>query len=276
MAWVNRWMLTSWRGNLRHVWRHTLGDYVLNRAAELAFWFLMGFFPLLLAVVSIAAMIGSGHNSQNTLMSYIGQVVPSAASSIVKGILVETTGGGRAWISLLFALWTSSSATVGIMDTLNIIYGVQEDRPWWRARLIAAALAAATGLLLTAALVTVAYGPGLLSLLLPNAAGALLWRLLQWPAAILLLMGALLCLYRFAPNRKRQKWKHLLPGSIVAAAIWLAVSLLFKFYVRHFSNFGVLYGSLGALIILMFWFYLSGVAILIGGEVNSTLEGARR
>lgn len=275
MDWVDRWMHSSWRGNLRHygsVRLATMSLTALPNSHSGSSWD----FPLLLSVVSIAAMLSSGHNSQSTLMSYIGQVMPSAAFSMVQGILAETIGGGRAWMSLLFALWTSSSATVGIMDTLNILYGVREDRPWWRARLIAAALAAATGLLLTTALVIVVYGPGLLSLLLPNAAGILLWRLLQWPAAVLLLMGALLCLYRFAPNRKRQKWRTLLSESIVAAVIWFAVSLLFKFYVRHFSNFGVLYGSLGTLITLMFWFYLSGVAILIGGEVNSTMEGARR
>jgi membrane protein len=87
-------------------------------------------------------------------------------------------------------------------------------------------------------------------------------------------MMALLCLYRFAPNRNGQQWKRLVPGSVVATAIWIAVSLLFKLYVRHFSDFGILYGSLGTLVVLMFWFYLSGVAILIGGEVNFTLERA--
>ncbi|MGA8528622.1 MAG: YhjD/YihY/BrkB family envelope integrity protein, partial [Acidobacteriaceae bacterium] len=81
-------------------------------------------------------------------------------------------------------------------------------------------------------------------------------------------------LYRFAPDIQKQKWKWLLPGGIVAAAIWMAASVLFKLYVRHFSHFGLLYGSLGTLIILMLWFYLSGVAILVGGEINALLEDA--
>jgi membrane protein len=120
----------------------------------------------------------------------------------------------------------------------------------------------------------VVYGPVLLSNLLPVAAAFHIWRLAQWPSAAVLLMMALLCLYRFAPNRNGQQWKRLVPGSVVATAIWIAVSLLFKLYVRHFSDFGILYGSLGTLVVLMFWFYLSGVAILIGGEVNFTLERA--
>lgn len=232
----------------------------------------MGFFPMLLSVTSMATKLSSGRNSQGIVVTYIGQVMPSAATSMIGMVLAQTTGGGRAWFSLLFALWSSSSATVGIISTLNIIYGIKESRPWWKARFLAVVLAAATGVLLTTALIIVVYGPVLLSTLLPGAATLHLWMLAQWPAAIVLLLAALLCLYKFAPNRRGQQWKRLIPGSIVATLIWIAVSLLFKLYVQHFSNFGLLYGSLGALIVLMFWFYLSGVAILIGGEVNSTLE----
>jgi len=100
------------------------------------------------------------------------------------------------------------------------------------------------------------------------------WKVALWPAAACLLIVALLGLYRFAPNVRQQKWKWLLPGSVVAAVTWMAVSVLFKLYVRHFGDFGVLYGSLGTLIILMGWFYLSGIAILVGGEINAILEDA--
>lgn len=272
MTWQQKWNSSSWRRALEQVWQRSLTDQVFNRAAELAFWFLMGFFPMLLSVTSLASMLSRGHNSQGTLVMYIGEVIPSAATSMVGTILAQTTGDGRAWFSLLFALWSSSSATAGIIDTLNTIYGVHESRSWWKARLLGIVLAAATGVLLTAALIIVVYGPTLLSKLLSGSATMHVWRLAQWPAAIVLLMLALLCLYRFAPNRPGQQWKHLIPGSVVASMIWIAVSLLFKLYVRHFSNFGLLYGSLGTLIVLMFWFYLSGAAILIGGEVNYTLE----
>ena len=118
------------------------------------------------------------------------------------------------------------------------------------------------------------YGPLILHKITPGSVPLYVWKIAQWPAAAVLLILALLCLYRFAPNIQEQKWKWLLPGSIVAAVIWVAVSVLFKIYVRHFSHFGLLYGSLGTLIILMFWFYLSGIAILVGGELNATLEDA--
>jgi membrane protein len=264
----------DWRQISSAVGQRILADEVLNRAAELAFWSLLGFFPMLLAVAGIGSMLVRGGSSQATLMSYVGKALPSNASGLVGTVLKQTTGGGRTWLALLFALWSSSSAITGAMTTLNVIYGLKEDRPWWKARIVAVTLALATGALLVAALVTVVYGPELLVAVFPGSISIFIWEIAQWPAATALLMATLVCLYRFAPNVKHQNWRLLIPGSVVAAAIWIAGSALFKVYVHHFSNFGLLYGSLGTLVILMFWFYLGGAAILIGGEINSTVENA--
>ena len=274
MAAVPKLAGLSWRELLDSIWRGAAKNDVVNRAAELAFWFLLGFFPMLLSVTSIASMIGSAPRSQGMVMKYVGEVLPSTASTLVRQVLAQTTGGGRAWFSLLFGLWSSSSATTGLMDALNAIYELKESRPWWKSRLIALTLAIAMGVLLTTALIIVMYGPAFLRHIAPGSAGFYVWKIAQWPAAALLLVLALLGLYRFAPNFPEQKWKWLLPGSIVAAVIWIAVSVLFKLYVLHFSHFGLLYGSLGTLVILMFWFYLSGAAILVGGEINAVLEDA--
>jgi membrane protein len=130
------------------------------------------------------------------------------------------------------------------------------------------------GVLLAATLIIVVHGPLIVHKIVPGTAAFKVWNLAQWPAAAVLLILALLGLYLFAPNIQGQRWKWLLPGSIIAAGIWMAASFLFKLYIRHFSDFGVLYGSLGTLIVLMFWFYLSGIAILIGGEINATLQDA--
>ncbi|HUY82574.1 MAG TPA: YihY/virulence factor BrkB family protein [Acidobacteriaceae bacterium] len=264
----------GWREMIHAIWLGAVDANVVNRAAELAFWFLLGFFPMLLSVTSMVSMLSLAPGSQGTLMKYVGEVLPSSASHLVRQVLAQTTGSGRVWFSLIFALWSSSSATSGLIDTLNAIYEVKESRPWWKSRLLAVALAIAMGVLLTAALIIVMYGPLILHKIAPGSAPLYVWKIAQWPSAVVLLILALLCLYRFAPNIQGQKWKWLLPGSIVAAIIWMAVSLLFKLYIRHFSDFGLLYGSLGTLIILMFWFYMSGIAILVGGEINATLEDA--
>lgn len=204
-------------------------------------------------------------------MQYIGKVLPSSASGLVSKILGQTTGQGREWFTLLFALWSTSSATSGAMETLNAISDTNEQRSWWKAKLIAVMLAIATGVVLTAALIVVLFGPELFLHLLPSVAGTGVWKIARWPAAGVLLVLALLCFYRFAPSAKR-RWTQIIPGSVVAAVIWIIASVVFRLYIRHFSDFGVLYGSLGALIILILWFYLSGIAILIGGEINAALQ----
>jgi membrane protein len=222
----------------------------------------------------LVSMLSLAPGSQEILMKYTGEVLPSTATSLVRQVLAQTTGSGKAWFSLIFVLWSSSSAASGLIDTLNAIYEVKESRPWWKSHLLAVALAIVLGLLLTGALIIVMYGPVILHKIAPGSATLNVWELAQWPAAAVLLILALVGLYRFAPDIQEQKWKWLLPGSIVAAAVWMVVSVLFKIYVRHFSHFGLLYGSLGTLIILMFWFYMSGIAILVGAEINSVLEDA--
>jgi len=274
MATIPKLAGLGWKELLNGIWRGAAKNDVVNRAAQLAFWFLLGFFPMLLSVTSIASMVGSAPRSQGMVMKYVGEVLPSTASTLVRQVLAQTTGGGRAWFSLLFGLWSSSSATTGLIDALNAIYELKESRPWWKSFLIAVILAIAMGVLLTSALIIVMYGSALLRQIAPSSASFYVWEIAQWPAAALLLVLALLGLYRFAPNFPEQKWKWLLPGGIVAAVIWIAVSVPFKLYVRHFTDFGLLYGSLGTLIILMFWFYLSGAAILVGGEINAILEDA--
>jgi membrane protein len=246
----------------------------MDRAAELAFWFLLGFFPMALSAVSVASLFHPAQGSQGTFMRYAGQVLPSSAADLVGKVLAQTMDRGTAWLSLLFALWASSSAIAGVTDTMNVIYGAQEQRPWWRLRLLSLVLALAAGVLLTTALLIIAFGPELLVRMIPFAAGMHVWEIVRWPSALLLLIGTLLCLYRFAPNVKQQRWKRLVPGSVTAAIVWVAVSAVLRLYAQYLSNFGLLYGSLATLIILMFWFYLSGIAILIGAEINSTLESA--
>ena len=273
MASVRKLAGLGWGKLLRSTVREAFSDDIVNRSAALSFWFLLGFFPLLFAVAGMLSMIGSGPGSQGILLRYLAHVLPDTASGLVRQVLSHTTGSAIGF-SLLFALWTASSATAGLMDALNGIYELKEARPWWKAQLVSVALAVATVALMVIAVLLVVYVPIVLHTIAPGSALVVLWKIVQWPAAAILLILALLCLYRFAPNIHDQKWKWLVPGSIVAIGIWVGVSVGFKVYIRHFSNYGLLYGSLGTLIILMFWFYLSGAAILIGGEINSILEDA--
>lgn len=272
---ANVWKLAGLSGRevIVRTARKTMNDDVVNSAAALAFWFMLGFFPLLFAVAGMVSMIGVGHGAHGLLVRYLGKVLPSSAATLVQQVLSETTGRGVG-LSLLFALWSASSATAGLTDALNAIYGLKETRPWWKARWRAVELAAGTGALLTIAVLLVAYIPVLVRAIAPGSTLILIWRIAEWPAAACLLFIVLLFLYRYSPDIQHQEWRWLRPGSVLAMIVWLAVSFGFKIYIRNFSNYGMLYGSVGTLIILMFWFYLSGAAILIGGELNAILEDA--
>ena len=130
MAAVPRLAGLSWKELLNSIWRGAVKNDVVNRAAELAFWFLLGFFPMLLSITSIASMIGSAPRSQGIVIKYVAEVLPSTASTLVRQVLAQTTGGGRAWFSLLFGLWSSSSATTGLIDALNAIYELHSCLFW--------------------------------------------------------------------------------------------------------------------------------------------------
>ena len=265
----------SWRELIRAIWRGSVETNVTNRAAELAFWFLLGFFAMLLSVTGMVSMIGWAPGSQGTLMTYVGEVLPSGASGTRRDrCLRRRRAAEEPGFHSSSRFWSSSSATSGLIDTLNAIYQLKRERPLVEVPPDRGGAGhghgcAADGSVDHFGLRSTRPGQDR-----AGSATLFVWKIAQWPAAALLLIIALLGLYRFAPNLQQQRWKWLLPGSMVAAVTWMAVSVLFKLYVRHFSHFGLLYGSLGTLIILMFWFYLSGAAILVGGVINAILEDA--
>jgi membrane protein len=176
MATVFKLAGLSWRELIHSTWRDAARANIANRAAELAFWFLLGFFPMLMSVIGMVSMLISAPDSQAILMKYVGEVLPSTASNLVRQVLAQTASGGRTWFALLFALWSSSSATAGLIDTLNEIYEMKESRPWWQCRLLAVGLAIAMGVLLTAALIIVVYGPEFLRHVSTSSVALYVWE----------------------------------------------------------------------------------------------------
>ena len=280
---LKMWTLSglTWRELFKRVWYQINKDDVFGRAAQLSYYFLLALFPLLLFLMTVLGYLAeAGSQIRNNLLGYLGKVMPYSAIELVHKTIDEISkekGGGKLSFGLLAALWAASNGMSAITETLNIAYDVEEKRSWWKVRLISIALTMMFAIMIILALATVLLGEKLANFLAGSVglSGAF-WKLLQWPIVLFFLLVTFALIYYFAPNRPKPEWRWLTPGSVTAIALWLLVSFGFRIYLHFFNSYSVTYGSLGALIILMLWFYFTGVAILIGGEVNAELECAAK
>jgi membrane protein len=269
-----------WGDILGRTGRAVYEDDCLGWAAELAFFWFLALFPALLFVVALASSFPLQH-LVDVVVGNLARVVPSEMLVLVRGQLDQIANGpprGLLALSLLGALWSGSSAMTAIIDTLNQAYHVREGRSWWRVRLLATSL---TVVLIGFGLVAVAlvmFGPALAGYL-ENGLGvphrfAWLWTIAEWPLAFGLMVVALGWVYHFAPDvRRRRPW--VTPGSVTATVLWVLASLGFKWYAGHFGDYQKTYGAIGGVIVALLWLYASGLAILIGAELNAAIEHER-
>jgi membrane protein len=280
------WTLSglSWRQLAKRVWEQINEDDVFGRAAQLSYYFLLALFPLLLFLITLLGYLaGAGSQIRVTLLRYLGTVMPWSALDLVSKTIDEISsgaGGGKLSFGLVAALWAASNGMTAITDTLNVAYDVKETRPWWKVRLVAIVLTVMLALMIILALSTILLG-GKLADFIAAAAGLgntfiALWKILQWLVVLVFVLVTFGLIYYFAPNLAQRKWYWVTPGSLTAVVLWLLVSFAFRIYLHFFNSYSVTYGSLGALIILMLWFYFTGAAILIGGEVNAEIECAAK
>jgi membrane protein len=270
----------NWKTFVSRLWTRVSDHDIFGRAAQLSYYFLLALFPLLLFLVTLFGYFAeAGSELRNKLLSYLGTVMPGAAITLVHTTLDEISqsrGGGKLSLGILAALWAASNGMGAISDTLNVAYAVKEDRPWWKVRLIAIFLTITVSLFIMFALAIVFFGGKLGEQIAGHfgfsAAFTIAWKVLQWPIALLFLLATFDLIYYFAPNIKRAKPRLGSAGAASAVVLWLLVSFSFRAYLHFFNSYSVTYGSLGALIVLMLWFYFTGLAILIGGEINSELQ----
>jgi membrane protein len=272
----------SWKELGKRVWQQIEEDDVWGRAAQLSYYFLLALFPLLIFLTSLLGYV-AGENSdlKEGLLNYLSQVVPGSAASLINTTVHQVTegsGGGKLSFGILATLWAASNGMGAIVSSLNVAYEVEETRPWWKARLVAITLTIGLALLVITPLVLILKGGAIASLIAAQfGLGTLFttaWSILQWPIILAFVLLSFAFIYYFAPDIKESSWHWVTPGSAVGVALWLVASFAFKLYLTYFDSYNATYGSLGAVIILMLWFYMTGVAILVGGEVNSEIENA--
>jgi len=255
-------------------------DDIFGRAAQLSYYFLLALFPLLLVLINVLGYLAQeGTAFREQLLTYLAALMPRSAIALVRNTLNEistASGTGKLSFGLLAALWAASNGMGAISDTLNTAYNLKERRPWWKVRIISVCLTIALAILILAALAIVLYG-GTIGEALAARYGfgdffTTVWKVVQGPIALVFVLTTFNLIYNFAPDLPPGARHWITPGAFVGVGLWLIVSFGFRAYLSFFDSYSVTYGSLGAVIVLMLWFYLTGVAILIGGEVNSELS----
>lgn len=272
----------SWIDLGKRVWSEINEDDVWGRAAQLAYYFLLALFPLLIFLTAaLGLMLGSGEGLRQSLFNYLSQVMPGSAFQLVDTTMNEITSSsnaGKLSFGLLATLWAASNGMGAITQALNSAYDVKEARPWWKQRIVAIILTVALSILVIAALLLTLWGGRFADFVAAHyqlgGFFPIAWKTLQWPLVFAFMVTSFALIYYFAPDVRDQNWKWLTPGSAIGVVLWLLVSGGFKLYLHYFNSYPKTYGSLGAVIVLMLWLYFTGCAILIGSEINSEIEHA--
>jgi membrane protein len=270
----------GWKELAKRVWSEISDDDIFGRSAQLSYYFLLALFPLLLFITAVLGQFAeAGSELRENLLSLLGSVVPQEAGDLIHETIEkveEGSGGGKISFGILATLWAASNGMTAICQTLNIAYEVEETRPWWKVRLISLGLTVSLAVLILSSLTLTLFGGHIAEYIAASFSFGQVftwgWKILQWPVVLIFVLLAFALIYYLAPDVKNRSWHWVSPGAGVAVVLWLVVSFGFRAYLSYFNSYNATYGSLGAVIILMLWFYLTGAAILIGGEVNSEIE----
>src|SRR5580693_1227450 len=269
--------MASWWAILAATRRRMSKDNISALAAGAAFQSLLSLFPTLTAVVSLYGLVADPNMVERQITAMQGMLPPEAVKLIATWLQPLVQGptakfGTGLIVSVLLAFWSMWSATGMLMTAVNICYGEEEKRGFVSFNLHALALGAGLAIFGIAALALVAVLPAALALLpVPDAWGDLL-GLVRWPLLAGIVTLALAIVYRYAPNRAEPKWQWISWGSGAATALWILGSIAFTTYVSKVGSYDKTYGSLGAVIILLLWFYLTAYVILAGAELNAEIE----
>jgi membrane protein len=263
----------------RCVYAEVWADELPDRAAALSYYFLFALFPGLLFLTALIGLVPSPELMVK-FMGYVADVLPEDAASLINKTLAEVVrGAGRGVLSIgaVAALWAASAAMGSMMNALNAAYEVEDPRPWWTRRLLSVVLTIGFSLFVVTAMVLLVFGPKIGEIV----AGWLglgwlfteVWNIASWPVVICFALTGIALVYYFAPAAQ-QHWKWVTPGSVFVLVVWLAASSGLRLYVRYFGNYNATYGSIGGVILLLLWFYVSSLVLLVGAEINSEIENA--
>jgi membrane protein len=256
-------------------------DHVMAFAGNLTYKALFAIFPFFTFLLSLLGIFNAT-DLVNTMVDKLSGIAPQSATDFIEGQLLSITQSQAesaftfgAIISILLALWGVSGAFRSVMEAMNVMYEVEEDRPFWKVYGLSIFMSLAVAVLLLGALVLVVFGESIgvrvADLVGLGSVFATIWSILQWPVVAMVVLFAFALIYYFAPAAK-QRFRWISPGSILAFVFWLIFSLLFSLYASIAGSYNETYGSLAGVIILMLYVYYSAMIMLVGAEMNQVVE----
>jgi membrane protein len=272
---------TTWRELGRRLWAEFQEDSISDCAAQLAFYFLFSLFPFLFFLVTLAAYMPFAPGAVDAMVARLAPLMPGEALQLVQGhlrSLVAESQPKLITLGLLVALWTASRGVDALRKALNLAYDVPEHRPYWKTQGLAILTTLAGTLLIPLAFALFLLG-GRLGAFIAGHLHVLnafhsVWTWLRWPlTAGLVMVVSSLCYWSLPAFKHR--YQFFTPGALLATVLWLATTWGFTQYVEHFGRYNVTYGSIGGVVVLLLWLYLTGLLFIIGGEVNAVLEQAQ-
>jgi membrane protein len=267
----------GWRDILWRTYQQIEEDRLLAIAGGVVFFGLLAIFPAIAAFVSLYGLFADVA-TVNDHIALASGILPAGGLDILREQVtrIATSGSGTLgfafFLSLAIALWSANAGMKAIIDALNVIYDEREKRSFVTLTLVAFAFTTGVICFLLAAIAAVVAFPIALNTVGLGDFSETILRILRWPALLVVMMAGLALLYRYGPSRDDAKWQWLSVGSVLAAAIWLASSLGFSWYLETFADYNATYGSLGAAIGMMMWMWISAIVILFGGELNAEIE----
>jgi membrane protein len=266
-------------GFLKKLYKRWSDNAITDRAAQLAYYFVFALFPFLSFLVTLTAYLPLQAAVQD-LLTRLSELMPDQAMAILQAQLQKLLTVQRPrllTVSLLLAVWSASRGVDAIRTALNLAYDVKESRPFWKTQGMAVAITVIGAVLVLLSITLIALGgkagEWLASQLGVQQVYAMIWGLLRWPITMFLIMLVAATLYYFLPDVEQQ-WRFITPGSVVGTTLWLLATWGFTQYAEHFAKYDVMYGSIGGMIVLLTWLYLTGLIFVLGGEINAILEHA--
>jgi membrane protein len=256
-------------------------DNLTDWAAALTYYGLLALFPALIVLVSLLGLFGDPKSTTDTLTEMISALGPESAAETFAGPIESITsnrsGAGVALlVGLALALWSSSGYVGAFMRASNVIYETPEGRPAWKLRPLQVLVSLVMILMMAVvALALVLTGPIVDAVAEPiglSSTAVTVWDIAKWPALLALFVTMIAVLYYASPNAKLRGFRWVTPGSIVALVAWIVASAAFALYVANFGSYNKTYGTLGGLIVLLIWLWITNVAILFGHQLNAERE----